>query len=145
MSEDLTRVARRALATLPAHELRGSNIYLDPRICATGARVPVGRQTISAAQPSLLLFIDLVPGANWGHPCKYLLVGLEDGKVQEIDAAFPPPRENLHLLQRGEGAEDWTLLTRTGAVGWSASNSELSWPNRGSVQRAPKWAVLKRR
>jgi hypothetical protein len=114
MSKDLLRLARRALETLPADDLQGSNVYLDSHVHPAGTPVPVGRQTVIVGEPSLLLFVDLMPAANWGHPSKYLLVGTENENVQVIDAQFPPRREPLRLLRRGEGAEEWTLLTRAG-------------------------------
>jgi hypothetical protein len=112
MSKDLLRLARRALETLPPGVVQGSNVYLDRLVYQPGTPVPVGRGTVVVPHPSLLMFVDLVPGANWGHPSKYLLVGIEDGNVQELDSQFPPPREHLALLHRGEGTQDWTLLTR---------------------------------
>jgi hypothetical protein len=113
MSEQLNRLARLALAALSPEELRHSNVYVNPQLYEAGAVVPVGRQTVIAARPSLLVFY-LLPGANWAHPSKYLLVGTDGETIKEIDGQFPPPREQLRLLHRGEGAEDWTLLTRAG-------------------------------
>lgn len=36
-----------------------------------------------------LFFVDLAPGANWAHPCRYVFVD-EDGDTYETDHDWPP-------------------------------------------------------
>ena len=67
--------------------------------------------TVPVTVPSFMVFVDLRPGANWGHPCRYLLVSREDGSIARVDSEFPPTAESLRLVHRGEGIEDWMLLS----------------------------------
>jgi hypothetical protein len=101
-----------ALRTLGEDERRRTAVYLDPRVHAAGSTVAAGRQRIQVPQPSLVAFIDLSPGANWGHPCRYLLIDAESGAVESLDAQFPPPQDALRLLYRSEDIQDWMLLTQ---------------------------------
>jgi hypothetical protein len=117
MTHDPLPLARRTLGSLPPEVVQAGNVYLDRRFFRAGDHVPVGRETTIAPEPSILMFVDLEPGANWGHRCKYLLVGADNGEVRAIEGRFPPDREHLRLLHRAEGAEDWTLLTREDAEG----------------------------
>ena len=67
--------------------------------------------TLPVTAPGFMAFVDLQPASNWSHPCRYLLVGREDGLIASVDSEFPPPGESLRLIHRGEGVEDWMLLT----------------------------------
>ena len=75
-----------------------------------GEALFAGRVRIDVAAPSYVVFVDLVPRANWGHECLYLLVDSE-GAVTRLEARFPPSRSDLLLVARGAGVEDWMLLT----------------------------------
>ena len=67
--------------------------------------------TVPVTVPSFMVFVDLQPGANWAHSCRYLLVSREDGSIARVDSEFPPTAESLRLVHRGEGIEDWMLLS----------------------------------
>jgi hypothetical protein len=38
-------------------------------------------------------FVDDVPEANWGHPCRYLFIN-EDGNISEVKSITPPSLKN---------------------------------------------------
>ena len=105
------QIANAALATMSQEELRRSVVYLDPRLLETGATASLNREEVSVTAPSLLAFVDLFPSANWGHACRYLLISLYDGETRSFDGQFPPSRESLQIIHRGEGVEDWMLLS----------------------------------
>jgi hypothetical protein len=111
MPRSLKEIAGIALATLTAEERRRGAVYLDPHLLERGASVSIRSTTVPVTVASLMAFVDLQPGANWGHPCRYLLVSREDGSIARVDSQFPPSTESLRIVHRGEGVEDWMLLS----------------------------------
>jgi len=47
---------------------------------------------------SWFFFLDEMPLANWGHPCKYVFVNIKDGTVELKMQQFPPDLENFDIL-----------------------------------------------
>jgi hypothetical protein len=78
-------LTRRALETLP-----GSVVYADREPRAPGS-VRVGTETITTTHPTLLVFRDEMPGANWMHPSTYALVDLVTGTVLIRSPSDRPP------------------------------------------------------
>jgi hypothetical protein len=101
-----------ALATLTDAERQGSAVYVDARVYSVGSSVIAGRDRLGIREPTIVVFVDLAPAANWGHPCRYLLVNAEAGTVEFVPARLPPSSEELRLVHRGPAVEDWMLLTR---------------------------------
>ena len=85
-------------------------MYVSAGLVGDGDELFAGRDRIDVDVPSYVVFVDLVPRANWGHECLYLLVD-PDGEVTRVEARFPPARADLRLVSRGAGVEDWMLLT----------------------------------
>lgn len=110
---DWNEIARAAIASIPAEQLQGAVLYLDRRALAPGEAVPTGRDTLTADRPSALAFLDLAPAANWGHPCRYLLIDLATGAVQAAEATHPPflrgAAPSLAAIAKGPEVPDWTL------------------------------------
>ncbi len=48
---------------------------------------------------SLLFFIDFSPKENWGHPCSYVFVDIEKGRMSKIDAIMPPVLSDMKIIQ----------------------------------------------
>jgi hypothetical protein len=68
-----------------------TNLYLDERIYQEGERIGPERQKIIAQRPSILVFADDDPRANFSHPCRYLLYDATSGELhREVPAEFPP-------------------------------------------------------
>lgn len=105
------QIAAIALATLSKDELRESAVYLKPCLLEKGSSTSVSRQAIHITAPSVMVFIDLFPSANWGHPCRYLFISPEGGILQSVDGQFPPDREDLRIVHKGAGVADWMLLS----------------------------------
>ncbi len=109
-------VAERALATLTEEERRSSAVYLDESEVPAGASVEIdGRPTVVTSR-SAVAFVDLEPRANWGHPCRYLVVDLASGAVRSIEAQFPPfmrgASRTLRLIWRGPDVPSWSVAVR---------------------------------
>jgi hypothetical protein len=109
--QSLKDIASKVVASLTEEELHGSAVYLDPRPLGKGATFSIRGSAMAVAKPSIMAFIDMQPAANWGHPCRYLLIGIEDGSIASVDAQFPPTGASLRIIHRGEAVEDWMLLS----------------------------------
>ncbi len=105
------QTARIALDALTAEERRAAVLYLDDALLPAGT-LRLGRTEITLARPARIAFLDLEPGANWGHACRYLVIDAEDGSVRTIPETMPPflrdAAPTLRVIARGE-AEDWML------------------------------------
>ena len=110
---DWTAVAAQAIAALAPGDLSGATLYLDRRVIPPGESARVGRDSVTVARPSAMAFLDRVPAANWGHPCRYLLIDLESGAVRAFDASEPPflrgAAPTLRAIARDPSVPDWTL------------------------------------
>ena len=72
-------VGRRALFGHPQLRPRGTRI--------SGWREPA---KLTVNENSYFFFVDEMPGANWEHPAKYVLVNARTGAVQQVNASTPP-------------------------------------------------------
>jgi hypothetical protein len=103
--------ARIALDALSAEERRTAVLYLDDALVPAGT-LRLGRTEIMLDRPARIAFVDLEPGANWGHPCRYLVIDAEGGALRSIPETMPPflrePAPTLRVIARGP-AEDWML------------------------------------
>jgi len=112
---DLPRIIELALSTLSERERRSSAAYLDIKELDAGATFLVGRKEITSPARGYLAFVDPTPTANWGHPCRYVLIESATGRVHEFPAQFPPfLREvapTLRLIWKGADVPDAVLPT----------------------------------
>jgi hypothetical protein len=65
-------------------------VYVDRAPNAAGT-VTLGGESYAVERPSLSVFRDELPGANWMHPCTYALVDLQTGEPVLTVAADRPP------------------------------------------------------
>jgi hypothetical protein len=85
------RVRTHAFLNLPWEKRQTTNLYLDERIYSAGEVIGPKRQNIVADRPSILVFADDEPFANFSHPCRYLLYDSNSGDPHlEVQAEFPP-------------------------------------------------------
>jgi hypothetical protein len=71
--------------------LKTSNFYIQEEIFEPQGIIPVPRQKLNFARPTIMAFADDAPLYNWAHPCRYLLYDAETGELyDEIKAMFPP-------------------------------------------------------
>jgi Peptidase C13 family len=89
--EPFDRVREHAFSALSLRQRTGTNLYLDERIYQSGETIGPRRQQITTRRPSILVFADDDPMANFAHPCRYLLYDAQSGDLDRIvPAVFPP-------------------------------------------------------
>jgi hypothetical protein len=87
-------------------------VYATCRTFSAGQPLPIPNQEWFAPADCELLFVDLMPRANWGHPCRYVLMDEVTNQILEArEWEFPPARDLLRLVYAGEAVESWMLLT----------------------------------
>lgn len=69
---------------------RNANFYIFDKKLPEGLKFTIGIKEYTLKQDSTMGFIDKAPGANWAHPCEYLLFDDEGLMAQTIDARMPP-------------------------------------------------------
>jgi hypothetical protein len=90
-SSVLKQVRIHAYESLSFEKRQTTNLHLDKHIYQAGEKIGPAFQKISVRRPSILVFADDEPRANFGHDCRYLLYDAETGSFQrEVQARFPP-------------------------------------------------------
>jgi hypothetical protein len=112
MYPDWKRIGEQVVASLDAPARARAAVYVEPRVYERDGQIVAGRETIVAAERSVLAFIDLEPHLNWSHACRYVICGLQSDTMRTIPGQYPPAGDRLRLVHRGEAVEDWMLLTR---------------------------------
>lgn len=80
-----------AFRQLSAKRRETTNLYILKDIQPAQSEVMARHQRISIKQPTVVVFVDDEPLANWSHDCRYLLHDADSGKLyQEVKAGFPP-------------------------------------------------------
>jgi Peptidase C13 family len=89
--EIFATVRAHAFRSLSAQQQQTTNLHLDEKVYEKGTVLGPEFQHIVVDKPSLLVFADDNPLANFGHDCRYILYDSTNGKLQrEIPARFPP-------------------------------------------------------
>ena len=84
-------IQQQAFRLVPPLQREKVNLYLDSNILAADDIVGPEFQQIRAPRASILVFADLDPTANFGHPCMYHFFDASNGNlVESIPARFPP-------------------------------------------------------
>jgi hypothetical protein len=113
MALSIEQITADVLSTLTRQELDSSAIYLDLTELKVGSTVEVDRKPVQVPFDSIMAFIDLKPAANWGHPCRYLLVNRADGAKRSFEGSYPPflkgARPTLRLIWKGSNVPGWAL------------------------------------
>jgi len=87
----LGRVRAHAFNSLPFDKRETTNLHLDERIYKEGEKIGPEFQKIVAKKPSILVFADHEPRANFGHECSYMLYDAKTGTFdRKVSARFPP-------------------------------------------------------
>jgi hypothetical protein len=88
---------------------------MSDRVLEPGEELEVDGGRVEVDAPTLVAFVDLEPGVNWGHRCRYLLLDRDSGDVRAIDAQFPPflrgMPPGLRVVYRAPGVPDWKVAT----------------------------------
>ena len=91
---DLLRIV---LDRLSQRQFSECNVYLDHRRKMAGELVHVALKKVPMPFPGHVVFVDLAPQANWGHPVAYFLVNDENEDTVRLDGQFPPPSDEMRL------------------------------------------------
>jgi hypothetical protein len=95
----LNRVRTQAFATLTPQTAAVHHLGVVPRILRKGETLKLVDRRIKVPEEAVLVFEDQMPGANFGHPCRYLFHSPKDGSLlHTVDAMFPPEVADTALL-----------------------------------------------
>ena len=95
----LDRVRSHAYATLTPQTAAVHHLGVVQRILRKGEMLKLVDRRIKVPDDSVLVFEDQMPGANFGHPCRYLFHSSKDGSLlQTVEAMFPPEVADIELL-----------------------------------------------
>jgi hypothetical protein len=115
MTEYEQRILDKVRDNLGTCRLAGSVVYLDRQSYYARVRVKFGDVIIEAPWYADIVFVDLEPGANWGHACFYLAIRRDGDEVIQVEAQMPPFLKNkastFCLLWRGPLAPEWAVAT----------------------------------
>lgn len=67
-------------------------LFGHPQLRPKGTAIASWREPskLVATEDSYFFFVDEMPGANWEHPAKYVMVSARTGAVQQVNAMTPP-------------------------------------------------------
>ncbi len=86
------RIKKEALDDINQRNLINEiNLYVQTEKIPSQEKLSFGLKDVSLSQNTALVFADLAPRYNWGHPCQHRLYNAETGDLYEVrDADFPP-------------------------------------------------------
>jgi hypothetical protein len=87
---DLSQVKSAIVAAVPPESRDTAVAYVVESPFLPGEEIPIDRRSERTSKPVYLGFIDLQPGQNWTHLCRYVLGGVDDNSVEIRNASFPP-------------------------------------------------------
>ena len=90
-SNVLESVRAEAFAMLTPRTAASTHLGLVHRVYPEGHELRLVDRTIVVPADSILVFEDQMPGANFGHPCRYLFHSPHDGRLLHTAEAFFPP------------------------------------------------------
>ena len=87
----LDRARTNAYATLTPQTAAVHHLGVVPRMLRKGETLKLVDRRIKVPADAVLVFEDQMPGANFGHPCRYQFHSPIDGHlIAAEDAQFPP-------------------------------------------------------
>jgi hypothetical protein len=90
-SRVLQRIREHAYSSLDPNKISHTNLVLDRRVWREGEQLGPGFQGLAVGQPSVVVFVDEEPRANFGHSCQYLLYDPATARpLAALPARFPP-------------------------------------------------------
>ena len=108
------KIAELALDSLSTEERESSIVYLDEQVLTEGSTVQIGEKEVTVPWPAVVVFVDLQPGLNWGHACRYLLVNASTGELRSFSSELPPflrrPSETLRVIWKADSVPQWAVV-----------------------------------
>ena len=101
------------IAQLTEEERQRSAVYVNQSPLPAGS-IKVGGSMVTIDHPSVMAFIDRMPGATWMHPCRYLLIDQNNKQIVFVDSDRPPVFGPLpptwRIAWKSPGVSDWQLI-----------------------------------
>jgi hypothetical protein len=94
---DLSEAAAATVSAVPDESRNKAVAYVHEHPLGAGTVLLVDRRPEVLIGTTYLGFVDCEPGKNWGHRCRYVRCGVDDGTVEVTEAQFPPALEHGHL------------------------------------------------
>lgn len=87
----LRSIQNNVFKRLSAKHRANTNLFILEETLPEQSKIKAGHQTIPIKKPTIAVFVDEEPLANWSHRCHYLLHDADSGRLyQEVKAGFPP-------------------------------------------------------
>jgi hypothetical protein len=110
---DFGHLAAAVIADLTPQERATSVAYLNESAEPAGAAV-IGEHRLEVDHPYVVAFIDHKPGANWMHPCRYMLIDLNNNHITSFESDRPPAFGVLpsawRVIAQPPGLQEWQLI-----------------------------------
>jgi hypothetical protein len=97
-------------AAVPPEQARTAVAYIGRATVAGDERLRIDRREVVLSRPVFLGFIDLLAGANWGHPCLYVFCNLAGQEIQIRLGQFPPENRLLTPIAVGSEVPEWAVM-----------------------------------
>jgi hypothetical protein len=75
---------------LSPQEASDCRVYVDTNIKDAGDPVRIGQREVAMPFRGFVVFVDLMPNANWGHRVAYLLTSEDLTQCERYNEQFPP-------------------------------------------------------
>ncbi|MCK4303679.1 MAG: hypothetical protein KAY24_05515 [Candidatus Eisenbacteria sp.] len=84
----------------------GVRLFVYPHTIQAGTVVSTWKRDVfTAPAEGWFLFVDLMPAANWEHPCHYVFIDAQSGELAAHDA-FVPPAWQDELVEITDGRDN---------------------------------------
>ena len=108
-------LSQAALGLLTPVERDTAVLYLLQEVQPGGRTLQLGDLEVTRPYDLVVFFVDLEPGMNWGHRCRYVLMDVSGQRRDSLAATFPPFLRvipaSLRLVWRGASAPEWGVVT----------------------------------
>jgi hypothetical protein len=91
----VAEIQAHAFASLPPTMAARTHLSVIQRVLPAGQVLQLVDRVIEVPEESIAVFVDEMPGANFGHPCRYRFHSARDGRFLKEEEAFFPPEVAL--------------------------------------------------
>src|SRR5882724_9438411 len=85
------RIQEDAFRSLPGARIHSTNLHIDVDVREAGRHIGPEVDKIVVERPTVVVFVDEEPLANFAHPCRYRLYDASSAELyRDTPARFPP-------------------------------------------------------